>query len=235
MKPEDWNTSIRRMFAGIAKSYDLLNTIMTLGMDSVLRRKVVDLLNLPQKGRLLDAGAGTGRIALAARRRFPRAHIIAADLTLEMMRAGKSRSPGALCWCAADALRLPFPDASFDAVCSGFLVRNVPDIMAAFVEQARVVKPGGAVVCLDTNPPGNSIMKPLVHLHLDFIIPFLGGLISRNRSAYRYLPESTKAFKTASEIAAIMSSSGLEQVRFRQYLFGTMSIVNGIRPSRDRT
>lgn len=230
MRGPQWNSQMQRMFGSISRHYDLLNTIMSFGMDRVLRRRVLDLLSLPGQGRLLDVGAGTGKIALDAQKRFAGALIVAADLTMEMMRIGKARSISGLCWCAADTLRLPFADAAFDAVCSGFLVRNVPDVKAAFVEQARVVKPGGAVVCLDTNPPPGSFMKPFVHLHLDIVIPLVGGLISRNRTAYRYLPESTKAFKTASEVASLMEAAGLEQVSFRSYMFGTMSIVKGVRP-----
>jgi demethylmenaquinone methyltransferase/2-methoxy-6-polyprenyl-1,4-benzoquinol methylase len=222
------------MFGSIAARYDILNTLMSFGMDQVLRRRVVAAAALPAEGRLLDVGAGTGKIALAARRRHPRALIVAADLTTEMMIVGRGKSGDEVLWCCADALNLPFPDKSFDAVTSGFLVRNVPDIHRAFSEQARVVRPGGTVVCLDTNPPPGGVLGILVRFHLDVVIPFLGTLLTGNLPAYRYLPESTKSFKTPGEVAEIMHSAGLEQVAFSRAMFGTMSIVRGMRPPEQK-
>jgi demethylmenaquinone methyltransferase/2-methoxy-6-polyprenyl-1,4-benzoquinol methylase len=109
-------------------------------------------------------------------------------------------------------------------------VRNVIDVHAAFREQMRVVKPGGRVVCLDTSPPPRNLLRPFILLHLKVVIPLLGRLVSGNPDAYKYLPESTQAFKTPEELAAIMRGVGLEDVRYRTFMFGTMAVHDGTRP-----
>jgi demethylmenaquinone methyltransferase/2-methoxy-6-polyprenyl-1,4-benzoquinol methylase len=127
-------------------------------------------------------------------------------------------------------LQLPFPDATFDAVTSGYLVRNVIDVHRAFEEQMRVVKPGGRVVCLETSPAPRNALRPLVLFHLKVVIPLLGYLIARNRAAYMYLPQSTQAFKTPDQLALIMESIGLKDVSYHRFMFGTMAVHVGVRP-----
>ncbi|MCZ7542727.1 MAG: class I SAM-dependent methyltransferase [Anaerolineae bacterium] len=133
-------------------------------------------------------------------------------------------------WVEADALALPFADATFDAATSGYLLRNVIDPTAAFREQARVVKPGGRVVCLDTSPPPENALRPFIMIHLRYVIPLLGRLVAGDSAAYNYLPESTQAFKTPEELAAIMRAAGLVDVRYRPFMFGTMAVHVGARP-----
>ena len=161
------------------------------------------------------------------------ARVTAADFSLEMMRVGRRRPGGdRIAWCAADALSLPFADASFDAVTSGYLLRNVADRVGAFREQARVVRPGGRVVCLDTSPPPATPLRPLVRLYLRRIIPLLGRLIAGERSAYAYLSASTEGFKTPAELAAIMREAGLVEVRYQRFMAGTIAVHVGTRPQR---
>ncbi|MBK6711497.1 MAG: class I SAM-dependent methyltransferase [Chloroflexi bacterium] len=109
----------------------------------------------------------------------------------------------------ADTLALPFPDATFDAVTSGFLMRNVIDVPGAFREQMRVTKPGGRVVVLESSPPKDNLFKPFIRIHLNYVIPTLGRLISGNADAYKYLPDSTQAFKGPAELADICAKPGL--------------------------
>ena len=219
------------MFGQIAGRYDLMNTLMTFGQDRVWRSCVVREARLPSGGRLLDAGAGTGSIALQARAANPSIEITASDFTIAMMRVGRSRPGGdQIRWCAADALDLPFEDNRFDAVTSGYLIRNVADPHQAFTEQFRVLKPGGKVVCLDTSPPGEGPLKPLIRLFLKTVIPLLGQIISGNRSAYTYLPESTTEFMSASELATCMAGTGFVNIRHRQFMFGSMAIHVGVKP-----
>jgi demethylmenaquinone methyltransferase/2-methoxy-6-polyprenyl-1,4-benzoquinol methylase len=225
-------TDVRAMFDRIAGRYRLMNALMTFGRDRLWRRAVVRAAALPAGGRLLDLASGTGDIALEALRQDPGARVTAADFSLEMMRVGRRRPGGErIAWIAADALALPFPDASFDAVTSGYLLRNVADREQAFREQARVVKPGGRVVCLDTSPPPASPLRPLVRLYLRRVIPLLGRLIAGERSAYAYLSASTEGFKAPEELAAIMRSAGLQQVGYQRFMAGTIAVHVGTRPA----
>jgi demethylmenaquinone methyltransferase/2-methoxy-6-polyprenyl-1,4-benzoquinol methylase len=226
------------MFGRIARRYDLMNRLITLGRDRAWRRYVVQKAALPPGGRLLDVATGTGDIAFEAAQRNSQSVIVGLDFSLPMMQVGRAKPGGArIGWCQSDALALPFPAASFDAVTSGYLMRNVVDVPAAFREQVRVVKPGGRVVCLDTSPPPRGLLRPLIEIHFKLIIPLLGRLVAGDGAAYRYLPESTEGFKTPTQLARIMREAGLERVEYRVFMFGTMAVHTGVRPAGglDRT
>lgn len=219
------------MFDRIAGRYQRMNALMTFGRDRAWRRAVVDEAALPPGGRLLDVASGTGDIALEALARDPAGCVVAADFSLGMIGVGRRRPGGArVLWCAADAFALPFGDASFDAVTSGYLLRNVADRVGAFREQLRVVKPGGRVVCLDTSPPPPSPLRPLVRLYLRRVIPLLGRIVAGDRPAYAYLAASTEGFKSPAELAAIMREAGLVDVRHRSFMAGSVSVHSGTRP-----
>ncbi len=218
---------VRGMFDRIAGRYDLMNRLITGGQDRKWRRFVVEVADLPPAGALLDIATGTGDIALEALRRQPSAHVVGADFALGMMRVGQGRRGGEqVRWSGADALQLPYADASFDAVVSGYLLRNVIDIPQALAEQHRVLKRGGRIVILDTSPPSDNLLKPLIMLHLQVGIPLLGRLIAGSAAAeaYRYLPESTAAFKTPAELAELVAAAGFARVRYRQFMLGTMAV-----------
>jgi demethylmenaquinone methyltransferase/2-methoxy-6-polyprenyl-1,4-benzoquinol methylase len=127
-------------------------------------------------------------------------------------------------WTAADALWLPFNDDTFNAVVSGFLMRNVTNIHQSLEEQLRVLKPGGYLVALDTTRPAENNLKVFIDFYLDVIIPRLGRLISGEAEAYTYLPETTQAFLEAEQLAAYMEQAGFQKVGFRRRMFGTIAI-----------
>jgi demethylmenaquinone methyltransferase / 2-methoxy-6-polyprenyl-1,4-benzoquinol methylase len=230
-KRPDWNASLQQMFSSISKRYDLLNTLMSFGQDKRWRKSFFELARIPPCGTLLDVGAGTGEIALEAKRTHPDLKVTALDLTQDMMKVGRSKDHGQdILWIQGDALRLPFADESFDVVTSGYLIRNVPDVTRSFREQMRVVRKGGRVVCLETCPPKNHFLKPLIGLYFKIAIPLLGGLVSGQWNAYRYLPASIQAFKTPQEISRIMEDSGLTGIVSRRYMFDTVAILMGTRP-----
>src|SRR5512145_629962 len=156
LKGQERATYVQNMFTRIAKRYDLMNRLMTGGQDTRWRKQVIQLARLRNNARLLDLGTGTGDLAREAITQFPRAKVIAADFTLEMMRVGQKRGP--LNFSSADALCLPFQDWSFDAVVSGFLMRNVIDLQKALQEQYRVLKKGGRMVILDTTRPKKNML-----------------------------------------------------------------------------
>jgi demethylmenaquinone methyltransferase/2-methoxy-6-polyprenyl-1,4-benzoquinol methylase len=215
----------RQMFARIAPRYDLMNRLMTGFQDIRWRRRVIRLARLAPRASLLDLGAGTGDLARAALQRHPDARIAAADFTLEMMRAGQRLGP--LPFTAADALRLPFADASFDAAVSGFLMRNVADLHKALQEQYRVLKRGGRIVILDTTRPKKNILSPLIWIHMHVVIPALGTLVAGLREDYKYLTVSTENFVTAEKLAALMAAVGFKKIYFERLMFGTIAIHRG--------
>ena len=222
---------VQDMFTRIAPRYDLMNRLMTAGQDNAWRRQVVHLARLQPGARLLDLGAGTGDLAREAVRQQPACFALAADFTLGMMQAGQRRPGSRLHWTAADAQRLPFPDHSFDAVISGFLLRNVSDLPLALAEQRRVLKPGGRFVSLDTTrPPDRSLLKPFIRLHMRAVIPLLGAIITGQRDAYTYLPSSSEGFLTAEALTDHLATAGFKQIGFQRRMFGTIAIHWGLNP-----
>jgi demethylmenaquinone methyltransferase/2-methoxy-6-polyprenyl-1,4-benzoquinol methylase len=215
---------VQTMFTRIAKRYDLMNRLMTGFQDVRWRKEVIKLARLTNNASLLDLGTGTGDLAREAVLQFPQAKVTAADFTLAMMRVGQKTSP--LNFSTADALRLPFNNASFDAVISGFLMRNLIDLQKGIEEQFRVLKKGGRIVILDTtrpNPKGN-LLSPFIWIHMHIIIPALGGLLTGVSEAYRYLPETTEGFVTAEEMASRMLVAGFKKIDFKRLMFGTIAI-----------
>jgi len=228
----DSTSYLRHMFGQISGRYALMNRLITFGFDRSWRRYVVRAAAPGQGARLLDLGTGPGDIAFEALNSCSALKVVALDFTFRMMEVGRRRPGGQrISWCSADALKLPFPDAIFDAVTSGYLVRNVVDVRHAFEEQMRVVKPGGRVVCLDTCPPRNNLIRPFVLFHMKVLIPLLGHLVTRNRAAYTYLPTSTRAFMTPEHLAKVMRDVGFEDVFFRRFMFGTQAVHVGVRPA----
>ena len=219
---------VQHMFARIAERYDTMNRLMTFGQDLRWRRHVIEQAHLPPHGRLLDIATGTGDIALEGQKLTPGLQAVGGDFTIEMMQAGKQIPERQMIrWVGSDTLALPFPDNTFDAVTSGFLMRNVIDIEQAFREQMRVTRPGGRVVVLESSPPKNNLLKPFILMHLNYVIPTLGRLVTGESDAYRYLPTTTQRFKTPTALAQLMQDIGFVNVGFQLFMFGTIAIHTG--------
>jgi demethylmenaquinone methyltransferase/2-methoxy-6-polyprenyl-1,4-benzoquinol methylase len=229
---------VQGMFARIAHRYDLMNRTMTAGQDVRWRGEVIQRAELPAHGRLLDLGAGTGDLAREALRQSPTITVLAADFTLEMMRVGQLRPPAqrsgaaGLDWSAADAQSLPLPTDTFDAVVSGFLLRNLGNLRLGLSEQYRVLKPGGRIVALDTTPPPHNLLEPFIRFHLHTVIPTLGKWISGQADAYHYLPESTESFLEPERMARRLLEAGFERVGFQRLMFDTVAIYWGRKPGK---
>ncbi len=232
-KHDDKAKYVQDMFTRIAFRYDLMNRFMTGGQDIRWRKLVIEKAKLPENGLLLDLGTGTGDLAYEAVRQNPKSFTLAADFTLEMMRVGRNRRQGnskILDWIAADATRLPLPDEVFDAVISGFLLRNVDNIPLSLKEQFRILKPGGRFVALDTTPPPNNLLAPFIRFHLHTVIPTLGKLLTGQTEAYHYLPDSTENFLNAEVLADRLVETGFSEIGFKRYMFGAIAIHWGRKP-----
>jgi demethylmenaquinone methyltransferase/2-methoxy-6-polyprenyl-1,4-benzoquinol methylase len=220
---------VRAMFTRIAYRYDLMNRLMTAGQDIRWRDEVIRRAALPPGGRLLDLGSGTGDLARQALRQYPDSRVLAADFTLEMMRVGRSRNAASLDWSCADALNLPLPANTFDAVVSGFLMRNVVDVPGCLAEQYRLLKPGGRIVILDTTPPPHNGLSPVIRFHLHTVIPVLGRLLTGQADAYTYLPDSTEGFLEPEQMAEGLQAVGFRNVAFHRRMFATVAIYWGVK------
>jgi demethylmenaquinone methyltransferase/2-methoxy-6-polyprenyl-1,4-benzoquinol methylase len=234
--PERKAAYVNTMFDTIAPRYDLMNRLMTFGMDRRWRNYVVAQAAPRTGGSALDVATGTGDIAIAlARRVGPHGTVIATDFSRAMMRPGPAKAAqagvtGVVRFMAADALDLPFPDDAFDCVTTGFAMRNVTDIERAFREMCRVTKPGGRVVCLEVAKPGFPPVRFLHGFYFNRIVPVLGRMITGHGEAYRYLPESARNFPSPSALAAIMERAGLGDVRFRRMSLGAVAVHTGTKP-----
>ncbi len=192
-------TQVQAMFGRVAARYDLANRIMTLGMDRRWRRLIQDRAALSDGERLLDLATGTGQLALDARRRCASAEIVAADLTPEMLRLARRR-PGAetIDWMQVDARQLPFPDASFDVITHGYLLRYLTaDMEAALREQWRVLRPGGRLVALDSSPGRAGVIGSVAVWVAGRWPRLVGRVVTRHPEDYGFLQDSTLAFMSA--------------------------------------
>lgn len=221
--PDERSNYVRNMFARIARRYDLMNRIMTGYQDIYWRRVVIQRARLDSNSLLLDLGTGTGDLAREALRQHPGAKIMAADFTVEMMRVGATKDVP-LNWVAADALHVPFPNNTFDAVVSGFLMRNVTDVEKALGEQFQILKKGGRIVILDTTRPIRNIFWMFIWVHLHITIPLLGRLLTGAKDAYKYLPDTTENFVTAETMSALLTKTGFGNTGFSRHMFGTIAI-----------
>ncbi len=233
--PERKAAYVEEMFDRVAPRYDLMNRLMTFGLDTGWRRYVVAQAAPPVGGVALDVATGTGDIALdLARAMRGRGLVVGSDFSLPMMRPGppkaaRRRGGRIVRFLGADALALPFADDTFDCITTGFAMRNVTDIERAFREMRRVVKPGGRVVCLEVAKPGFAPIRWGHAAYFNHVVPLVGLLVTGQREAYTYLPESAKNFPPPPRLKEIMERAGLRDVGYKLVGFGAAAVHTGIK------
>ena len=222
---------VRGVFADIAPRYDLLNHVLSLNADRRWRRAAIDQLgwtNAPG-GTYLDLCAGTLDLAaeLGNRDGFS-GHVIAADFVTPMLRGGAGKSARVVPT-TADALRLPFADAAFDGATVGFGVRNLMDLDAGLREASRVLKPGARFVVLEFTTPAWQPFRACYLIYLQHVLPRIGRLVSKHRTAYDWLPASVLEFPEPPELAARLEQAGFTQVSWQTQWGGIVAIHTAVR------
>jgi demethylmenaquinone methyltransferase / 2-methoxy-6-polyprenyl-1,4-benzoquinol methylase len=226
----DKATYVRTMFARIVGRYDLMNRLMTFGRDRAWRRLTAEAARVGGSDRALDVASGTGDLTIAlAEQGFTLS--VGVDFCKEMVEAA-ARKPcygRAVRYLVGDGQRLPFDDCSFDAVTSGYALRNFASLQVALNEMARVVRPSGIVVALELTRPTFPPVAWLFRPFLGSLIPLLGKVVTGDRAAYAYLPESLARHPSPRAIAAMMREANLEPLPTHLLAFGTVAIHSGAK------
>lgn len=222
------SSPVGQMFGRIAGVYDLLNHVLSLGIDRGWRKSLATLV--PERsGVLLDLAAGTLDVALALHTTHPGAAILALDFCPPMLERGMAKLRTPALWrrilpCVADAMQLPLPDACVDAVTIAFGIRNIPARVEAFAEMKRVLKPGGRVCVLEFGSAQERIWLGFYNFYLARILPRIGQVLARDHKAYEYLAETIRNFPAAPRLAAEMEAAGLDHAQFRKLTGGIVCL-----------
>jgi len=216
----------RAMFDGIARRYDLLNRVMSLGLDAHWRKKQVALCAVGPGSRCLDVCCGTGDVAQALARRG--AAVVGLDASAGMLAVARERVGEEIALVRGDALRMPFPDDTFDAITIAFGNRNVASLSGLYTEMRRVAKPGGRIVSLEINRPAATWLQWAFLLYFSRLPALFARLLGSDPSAYEYLPESVKCYPDPTTVAEIMREAGLHDVRVLPSFGGVVVIHVGM-------
>lgn len=229
-------TDVQSIFSSIANKYDKLNTILTLNVDQIWRKKAVKLCNIKENDKVLDLCCGTGKmIELECRAVGENTTVIGLDFNSEMINVGhkklnKSLNNYKYNLIQGDARSLPFLDDSFHCITIAFGLRNVPDKIKAISEMYRVLKPGGKVVCLELSKPEMPIFRNIYNLYFNFALPVIGYLGTQDKAAYYYLRDSVNGFMTKNQLRSEFENVGFENSEFKSLTCGIASIHYGIKP-----
>ena len=215
---------VRSMFDRIAPVYDVMNRVMTAGLDQRWRRETVEAVVRPGD-RVLDACCGTGDLAVAALEAGAR-EVVGLDFSPRMLERARAKQE-TVTWLDGDVTAMPFQEGEFDSATIGFGVRNVADLSAALRELARVLRPGGRLGILEITTP-TGLLAPFYRLWFDRIVPLLGKLL-KGGSAYTYLPASVRRFPGAAELAVHMREAGFDGVAYRTFAGGIVALHTGAR------
>lgn len=223
--------AVRRMFDRISPTYDLLNRLLSWGVDRRWRERALDMLTdgLPE-GPVLDSCAGTLDLTATLARRMPGRTLVAADFAGEMLRLGRAKMQTAgPALALADATRMPFASGRFAGVACAFGMRNLGDVRAGIAEAHRVLAPGGVFVILEFFRPTHAPTRVFHAVYARAVLPWVGGLVSGDGEAYGYLSRSMRAFLSRVEMEEALREAGFSSVRGEELTFGIASLVRGVK------
>jgi len=234
MKQEGKKEQVRKMFNSIAGKYDFLNHFLSLGTDHYWRRKLVDMLKQQHPNQILDIATGTGDLAISIAKRIPNAKIIGADISENMLEIGKQKVikkklDKQIKMELGDSEQLNFAEDFFDSVTVAFGVRNYEDLDLGLKEMQRVTKDKGTVYILEFSKPTVFPVKQIYNFYFSSILPLLGKGVSKDQSAYTYLPESVKNFPDGQDFLNHLANAGYKDVKQKKMTFGIVSIYSGIK------
>jgi len=221
----------RMMFDRISKRYDLLNTLLSLGLDTWWRKKSISCLNIVPDGTYLDVGCGTGDLCLLLGKRYNRIKIYGIDPSRQMVKNAQKKTiktnfADTISYQIGDALKLPYVDETFDGSIMGFCIRNVTNRKKALEELFRVLTPGGKCVILELHVPRKRPFVYFYHLYAKLFIPFVAGIVSQKK-AYNYLNKSIRAFPARDEFIGMMQAVGFSQCRAESLFPDTVTVFSG--------
>ena len=221
--------AVKGMFDRIAWRYDLVNTVLSGGTDQLWRRAAATATALAGGGAALDVACGTGALTRALARRVGRSgRVVGLDFSPGMLDGARRRSPG-ITWVEGDALDLPFADGEFDAATIAFGLRNLADPTLGLAEMARVVRPGGRLVVLEFLRPPDGPVGKAYRLYLTRVLPVLGGRVSGDVAAYRYLSQTVDSYLTPAQLTDLAGAAGWLRVSLRKLNLGTVALITGQR------
>jgi len=227
------NEEISNMFGNISKHYDILNHVLSFGIDFCWRRRLVNSIILGSKAKVLDMAAGTLDVSLAILRKYPQAHVVAGDISEEMLEMGKKKIRAAekdrIDSQVMDAQKIPHADESFDAVTIAFGIRNVEDRLKALKEMNRVLVNGGQLCILEFAPLTTPYVGKAYHWYLENIVPKIAKLFGEQESAYKYLAETVKDFPSPQDFCHEIKKAGFNFIRHESLTFGVANLYVAIK------
>ncbi len=233
-QPGSKKEQVTSMFNKISGSYDLLNRMLSLGIDVRWRKILVQKLKLNGPDTILDVATGTADLAIAIAKAIPAAQVTGLDIAEEMLQIGRKKTEeqdltSRIILEVGDAENLPYPDHSFDAITVAFGVRNFEDLERGVAEMNRVLRPGGRLFVLEFSQPKGWLFRPIFQLYFKYLLPLIGRLTSKDARAYHYLFESVQAFPEGETFLELMRKQGFGQTSWTTLTFGTCSIYEGLR------
>lgn len=216
---EDKSKKIQDMFNNIAPKYDFLNRLLSFRRDIYWRKKSISLMNIDSGYKILDLACGTGDMTLELKKRYPDNLVIDSDFSINMLNIAKTKLNDPLL-VAGDAHFLPFKDESFDRIMIAFGFRNVTNKAVGLKEMYRILKPGGLLCILEFSQPEGKFFGSIYKFYFKKILPFIGGIISGNRNAYEYLPDSVYNFPKKDDYRKMILEAGFRDVTFNFMTFG---------------